>query len=189
MGFCGEGREEAGALNHLHKFATELQMEPILDGIGEIKVRETEWWLHRLPSAFLIASERCVLGRWLGVDLALTSSKNLCGWLAPASRMTSAVFPIHSAVAPFLWFVLHTHTQSPSLLFPPLSPPLSPFPTVQKIYLRHSSVGRGMLNTEAECDCGRRLRWSLVLRQKKRKNRRKELERFCASSPLPPPPH
>ena len=31
------------ALNHLHKFATELQMEPISDGIREIKVRETEW--------------------------------------------------------------------------------------------------------------------------------------------------
>ena len=37
-------KEAAEALNHLHKFATtELQMEPISDGIREIKVRETEW--------------------------------------------------------------------------------------------------------------------------------------------------
>ena len=50
-GFCGSHererrervRKEAEALYHLHKFATELQMEPISDGIREIKVRETEW--------------------------------------------------------------------------------------------------------------------------------------------------
>ena len=41
-------KEAAEALNHLHKFATtELQMEPISDGIREIKVRETEWNVKR----------------------------------------------------------------------------------------------------------------------------------------------